>query len=181
MLILALTLLLTSCSPRNVESGGSSSPVDASIGSDSEMSKSASTVQYTSKLGCSVTYDPNLFVVKDIEDENLKHTACFAVESIWEDRNFTLNIMVTPLDFPSVEGAVNDMVNGSRNVDGSGEEVSFGRYTATRLTYNEVYAVGEIYVMEQSGNVFSVEISSYYQPSEELLASAYAILDSVIF
>ena len=63
------------------------------------------------------------------------------------------------------------------------EEVTFGSgdYSATHLAYNEQYAVGEIYVTEQGGNVFSVEISSYYQPSEELLASAYAILDSVTF
>ena len=190
--ILVLALLLTSCSPRSVGSSSRASPVDTSIGSDSELSKSAPAVQFNSELGCSVTYDPELFTARDYEDEYQKRITQFIVESSWENAGFTLNVRVTLLDASSVEEAVNQMC-GSMNLDTAHEvgirneaireEVTFGSgdYSATHLAYNEQYAVGEIYVTEQSGNVFSVEISSYYQPSEELLASAYAILDSVTF
>ena len=190
--ILALALLLTSCSPRSVESGGSSLTDISNDVSSAEMSESAPAVQLTSELGCSVSYDPDLFTARDHEDEYHKHITQFIVESNWENAGFTLNVRVTPLDVSSVEEAVNQMC-GSMSLDTAHEvgirneaireEVTFGSgdYSATHLTYNEQYAVGEIYVTEQSGNVFSVEISSYYQPSEELLASAYAILDSVTF
>ena len=192
VLILALALLLTSCAPRGAEGGGSGLTNASSGVSSAEISEPAPAVQFTSELGCSVTYDPEFFTVRDHEDEYHKRITQFIVESNWENAGFTLNVRVTPLDAPSVEEAVNQMC-GSMNLDTTHEvgirneaireEVTFGSgdYSAIRLTYNEQYAVGEIYVTAQNGNVFSVEISSYYQPSEELLASAYAILDSVIF
>ena len=79
--ILVLALLLTSCSPRSVGSSSSSSPVDTSIGSDSELSNSAPAVQFNSELGCSVTYDPELFTARDYEDEYQKRITQFIVES----------------------------------------------------------------------------------------------------
>lgn len=153
--------------------------------------ETAQLVRFESQLGCSVAYDPALFTAEDHEDEYYKRITTFTVESVWEDDGFPLIVFVEPLDASSVEDAVN--VECLRNLDEPHEvgvvnkpfreEVTFGAgdYPAVRLPYNEIYAVGEIYVTEQNGAVYKVEVSSYYQPPEDLLAQAYAILDSITF
>ena len=185
-LILALALLLASCAPRGAETGGSSGSADPSSGV--ETGDPAAAAQYTSELGFSITYDPTLFVLGDPADTNGLQ---FAMESIKEIRDFPVCFRVTILEASSVEEVINKGLLG--NLDCTHvvgvrdevirEEVTFGAgpYPATLLTYNQAYAVGEHYVTEQNGALYDVEVSSYRQPPEELLAGAYAILDSVTF
>lgn len=153
--------------------------------------ETAQLIRFDSQLGCSATYDPVLFTAGDFEDEYNQRITCFSVHSVWENSGFPLIVRVEPMDASSVEEAINDeslgTVDKTHEVGLRGEvirkDVTFGTgdYPAVRLTYNEVYAVGEIYVTEQHGTVYEVEISSYYQPPEELLTQAYAILDSITF
>lgn len=142
--------------------------------------ETAELVRFDSHLGCSAAYDPAFFTAEDHEDEYDKRITGFCVESIWENSGFPLTVRVEPLDASSVEEAISNDIG---TTDGPGEEAEFGagHYPAVHLTYNEAYAVGEIYVTEQNGAVFKAEISSYYQPPEELLAQAYAIVDSITF
>lgn len=195
-------LMLSACASGKAEIGTEqpqSAGVPETVPSDSsevqtDPAETAQLVRFDSKLGCSTTYDPAVFTAKDYEDEYYKRITQFIVESDWENDGFTLNVRVTPLDASSVEEAVDEVVS-SRAVDKTyvvelrdeveviREEVTFGsgRYPAVRLTYYEQYAVGEIYVTEQNGTVYEVDVSSYYQPPEELLTQAYAILDSITF
>lgn len=203
--LLALALLmLSACASPGAEGPGqpepsgtagqsepTGTPETAPNDSQTEPVETAQLVRFESQLGCSAAYDPALFTAEDNEDEYYKRITGCCVKSVWENEGFPLNVFVEPLDASSVEDAVN--VECQRNLDGPHEvgvvnepfreEVTFGAgdYPAVRLTYNEVYAVGEIYVTEQNGGVYKVEVSSYYQPPEDLLTQAYAILDSITF
>ena len=184
-------LTLTACAPTSTEKDDATKQPEPPNALETALSDSpkiqtdpvetAQLVRFESQLGCSATYDPAFFTARDHEDEYWKRITGFYVESSWENDGFHIWVGVEPLDAPSVEDAVKDQ--SLRVMDGPGEEAFFGadHYPAILLTYNEVYAVGETYVTEQNGTVYKVEVSSYYQPSEELLTQAYAILDSITF
>lgn len=199
-LLLALVLLtLTSCAPSNTakeDAAKQPEPLNALKVEISDppviktdIDDTQYIVRFDSKLGCSLTYDPIFFAAEDIEDEYLKlqpigSVVCLAVQSIWENGPFPICVRVTPLDATSVENAIDDMYS-SMNLDDTAEETTFGsnNYSATHLTYytHTDYAVAEIYVTEQNGTVFMVEVCSFYQPPKQLLTHAYAILDSITF
>ena len=200
-LLLALVLLaLASCAPVSTEKEDSTKQPDPPDALETETSdfpetltvpvNIPDTVRFDSKLGCSLAYDPIFFEAEDVEDEYLKSQSiepviCLAVQSIWENNGFPVLVTVTPLDASSIEEAINDEY-GLLDLDAPVEETTFGedsRYSGTHLTYHThtSYAVNESYVTEQNGTVFEVQVSSYYQPSEELLAHAYAVVDSIAF
>lgn len=181
VLILVLALL-TACAPQSAES---SSSTEISNDMNVAASAPASTVQYTSSLGFSAAYDPTLFAIDEPDDESVKREQ-LAIKSLEEINGFPVCFRVTFLDASNVEEGV-DSLYRQMNLNHASEEVTFGsdHYAATRLTYDnhhtDSYAVGECYVTEQNGAVFNVEISSYYHPSDDLLAGVYAILDSLTF
>ena len=201
LLIASALLTLAACAPTSTEKDDATKhpePPNALETSPSDSPEiqpapveTAQLIRFDSQLGCSATYDPAFFTARDHEDEYWKRITGFYVESTWENDGFHLWVGVIPLDTSSVEEAVSDeslrTLDKTHGVGPRGEvirkDVTFGTgdYPAVRLTYNEVYAVGEIYVTEQNGTVYEVEISSYYQPSKELLTQAYAILDSITF
>lgn len=199
LLFVLVLLALASCTPSGTEKEDAAKQPEPFDTLETEASDppviqtdtvdALNTVRFDSKLGCSLTYDPTFFTVEDVEDEYLKSQSidpitCLSLQSIWENSGFPVCVRLMPLDASSVEEAVNNMY-GSMNLDDFVEETTFGgnHYSATHLTYytHTSYAVGEIYVTEQNGTVFKAEVSSFYQPSEELLAHAYAILDSITF
>lgn len=201
LLLVPVLLMLSACAPTSTEEDGATKQPEPPNALETAPSDSpeiqtdpvemAQLVRFDSQLGCSAAYDPAFFTAEDHEDEYYKRITGFHVESTWENNGFYLWVGVKPLDASSVEEAVND--ESLRAVDKTHEgelrgevirkDVTFGTgdYPAVRLTYNEQYAVGEIYVTEQNGTVYGVEVSSYYQPPEELLTQAYAILDSITF
>lgn len=200
-LLLALVLLaLASCAPSGIAKEDTAKQPELLDAPEIEISDSpvikadtvdmSYTVRFDSKLGCSLAYDPIFFAAEDVEDEYLKSQSiesvmCLAVQSIWENNDFPVLVTVTPLDASSVEKAINDEY-ALLDLDAPVEETTFGkdnRYSSTHLTYHAHtgYAVNESYVTEQNGTVFEVRVSSYYRPSEDLLARAYAILDSITF